>query len=271
MNLTYHEKDKNVRLEIKKFIIYNLCIMVLNFYKQGFFMIKLYASIFMLTLLQLHTTTSCENYKIPLCKSIKKGSLTVICGSMASGKSDQFIRDCSKLKLANPNNIIIVKHAWDNRKLHDNIENPLTYVSSRSGSSIACTPISSVEELEVLAQNPQYEIIAIDETQFFEKEKLLACVHRLIAQGKKIIAAGLDLDFRGETFGAMGDLLARADEVYKLKAICEICKQDTFCITQRTIDGNPADYNDPIIMPGLQEYTPRCANCHIITHNKKAE
>jgi thymidine kinase len=232
-------------------------------------MIKLHASTLML-ICQVYTTIIwCDANQLPLCKRPKRGSLTVICGSMASGKSDEFIRTCSRLKIANPDNILILKHALDKRKVHDGIDNPLSYVSSRSGSSIACIAIGSVEELEAIAQNPQYDIVAIDETQFFEKDKLLACVHRLLNQGKKVITAGLDLDFRGETFGAMGDLLARADEVYKLKAICEVCKQDTFCISQRTIDRKPADYNDETIMPGLVEYTPRCASCHIVTHNKK--
>lgn len=187
--------------------------------------------------------------------------LTVICGSMASGKSDEFIRTCRRHIVAGQD-IIIFKHAWDNRILHHQNYDPTLYVSSRSGSIINCQAIMSITDMQNIINNNPYSIIAIDEAQFFNKEDLLKFVHELLTLGKTVIIAGLELDFRGETFGAMGELLAQADEVIKLKAICSVCKQDKFCITQRLINGQPAHYDDPLIMVGESAYEPRCRDCH---------
>ena len=120
----------------------------------------------------------------------------------------------------------------------------------------------NTKEMEEIINKNNYTTIAVDEAQFFNKSELLAFVHKMLALKKEIIIAGLDLDFKGETFGAMGDLLALADEVVKLKAICSCCKQDKYCITQRTIDGQPAYYEDPIVMVGESDYAPRCRSCH---------
>ncbi len=188
--------------------------------------------------------------------------LTVICGSMASGKSDEFIRWSRRRMVASPDEVGVFKHGWDNRVLNDNHADPATNVSSRSGSSIKCIGVLNTTEMEHIIQANNYSTIAIDEAQFFDKNELLTFVRRMLLQKKDVIVAGLDLDFRGETFGAMGDLLALADEVVKLKAICSICKQDKYCITQRTIDGKPAYYQDPIVMVGESDYTPRCRDCH---------
>ncbi len=188
--------------------------------------------------------------------------LTVICGSMASGKSDEFIRWTRRRMLASPNEVGVFKHAWDDRILNDNNVDPKTNISSRSGSSIKCIGITTISEMEAIIEKNNYSTIAIDEAQFFDKKELLAFIHRMLALKKDIIIAGLDLDFKGETFGAMGDLLALADEVVKLKAICSVCKQDKYCITQRTIDGKSAYYEDPIVMVGESDYSPRCRDCH---------
>jgi thymidine kinase len=188
--------------------------------------------------------------------------LTVICGSMASGKSDEFIRWSRRRMVASPNEVGVFKHAWDDRILNDNHVDPATNISSRSGSSIKCIGVTTISEMEAIIEKNNYATIAIDEAQFFEKRELLAFVHKMLSLKKDVIVAGLDLDFRGETFGAMGDLLALADEVVKLKAICSLCKQDKYCITQRTIDGKPAYYQDPIVMVGESDYCPRCRDCH---------
>jgi thymidine kinase len=190
--------------------------------------------------------------------------LTVICGSMASGKSDEFIRWSRRRMVASPDEVCVFKHVWDNRVLNDNNADPATHVSSRSGSSIKCIGVLTTTEMENIIQEHNYSTIAIDEAQFFDKNELLAFVRRMLSQKKDVIVAGLDLDFRGETFGAMGDLLALADTVVKLKAICSVCKQDKYCITQRTIDGKPAYYQDPIVMVGESDYTPRCRDCHTV-------
>ena len=188
--------------------------------------------------------------------------LVVICGSMASGKSDEFIRWSRRRMIANPGEVGIFKHAWDDRVLNDNQVDPTTHVSSRSGSSIQCIPVHDVNQMQSIIEKHNYSTVAIDEAQFFEKSSLLAFVHKMLHLKKDVIVAGLDLDFKGETFGAMGDLLALADEVVKLKAICSVCKQDKYCITQRMIDGKPAYYQDPIVMVGESAYEARCRDCH---------
>ena len=198
-----------------------------------------------------------------------KSYLTVDCGSMASGKSDTFIRRLKRRQIANPDEVGVFKHAWDNRILADNQKDPSKNVSSRSGSFIACIAVNNVEEIEKIVKEHEYSTIGIDEAQFFEKSSLLAFVRKMLEQKKEVIIAGLDLDFRGETFGAMGDLLALADEVIKLKAICSQCKEDKYCITQRMINGEPAYYEDPIIMVGESAYEPRCRECHKVIPGKR--
>lgn len=191
-------------------------------------------------------------------------SLTVIVGSMCSGKTEAFIAETSKYLIANSDLIGIFKPNLDTRILVNNEKDPSQFITSRNGASIKCTAVIDVAEMKKIILEKKYAVIAIDEAQFFNKEELLKFVHEMLALHKKIIISGLDLDFRAETFGAMGDLLALADEVIKMTAICTQCGSDTYCITQRIIDGQPAHYNDPIIMVGDIEYKPCCRNCHII-------
>ena len=191
-------------------------------------------------------------------------SLTVIVGSMCSGKTEALIAAASKFLIANPDLIGIFKPCIDTRVLANNEKDPSIYITSRNGSSIKCIAVTDVAAMKKIVMEKKYAVIAIDEAQFLNKEELMAFVHEMLGFGKKIIISGLDLDFRSETFGAMGDLLALADEVIKLTAICTECGSDTYCITQRVIDGKPAHYNDPIIMVGDIEYKPRCRSCHII-------
>jgi len=190
--------------------------------------------------------------------------LTLIVGSMCSGKTEAFIAEASKYLIANPELIGIFKPNLDDRVLVNNEKDPAMFIASRNGSSIKCTAVVDVAAMKKIIMEKNHAVIAIDEGQFFNKEELMTFVHEMLALHKKIIISGLDLDFRAETFGAMGDLLALADEVIKMTAICTECGCDTYCITQRIIDGVPAHYNDPIIMVGDIEYKPRCRNCHII-------
>ena len=192
------------------------------------------------------------------------GSIEVYCGSMCSGKTEEAIRFISRQLIANPKIIGVFKPLLDNRKLENNEKDPSLFIASRNGGSISCTAIADVAEMKEIALNNSYSIIAIDEAQFLNKQDLLEFIHEMLSFGKRIVIFGLDLDFRGKTFGAMGEILALADKVTKLTAICSVCGQDTYCITQRIIDGNPAHYNDPIIMVGDQQYEPRCRKCHIV-------
>lgn len=211
--------------------------------------------------MKLHHTKNIQ----PICEAeYISGSLLVICGSMCSGKTEELIRIMSRLIRANKNNIAVFKPALDNRVLLNNQKDPNQYVTSRNGSSINCIPVNSVEAMVEYILEHDIEVIGIDEAQFLPKADLVPAIKQLVAQGKQIVASGLDLDFRAEPFGPMAELLAFADEIIKLTAICSVCGQDTYCITQRLVDGIPAHYNDPIIMVGEIGYEPRCRACHII-------
>lgn len=192
------------------------------------------------------------------------GSLIVYCGSMCSGKTEEAIRVVSRQFIANAKIMGVFKPLLDDRKLANNEKDPALFIASRNGGSVACTGVADVAAMKKIVIDKGYTIIVIDEAQFFHKQELLAFVHEMLALNKKIIIFGLDLDFKGETFGAMGDLLAMADQVTKLTAVCSGCGQDTYCITQRIIDGIPAHYNDPLIMVGASQYVPRCRTCHIV-------
>lgn len=198
-------------------------------------------------------------------RPFKSGSLTVICGSMCSGKSEELIKQIGRFIFAGFN-VQVFKPAIDNRKILNLEKDPLHYIPSRNGSWVQCTPVQSVEEM---IQNVKYDstqVVAIDEIHFFSSEqaKIIEFVRDLVQKGKKVIIAGLELNFRGEAFGPMPELLAFADNVMKLTAICNVCGEDTFCITQRLINKEPAHYNDPIIVVGASQYEPRCRKCHII-------
>ncbi len=201
----------------------------------------------------------------------EKGSLTVICGSMCSGKSEELIRQVGRFIIAGFN-VLVFKPSIDNREILKLDLNPLSYISSRSGSWTKCMAVTNCEEILKTALDEDVDVVAIDEVMFFSEDckNFIDIIHKLLAAKKVIIVAGLDLNFRGEPFGPMPDLLAIADNVEKLTAICSVCQDDTYCITQRLIDGAPAHYNDPLIVVegsksvGDSKYEPRCRKCHIV-------
>lgn len=186
----------------------------------------------------------------------KDGWIEVICGSMFAGKTEELIRRVRRVNYAKKS-IIVFKPRIDNR--YDNIQ-----VVSHSHQSINAIPIESAEDaLKHLSPLPY--AVAFDEVQFFGKDILDLC-SRLANSGVRVICGGLDLDFRGEPFGIMPELLARAEYVTKLNAICAVCGEPA-SRTQRIIDGRPADYEDPIILVSASEkYEPRCRSCHQVPH-----
>lgn len=198
-------------------------------------------------------------------KPFDRGSLHVICGSMCCGKSEKLIQDVSRFILAGYK-VVVFKPAIDNRAILQLELDPLTYISSRSGSWIDCVPVQNCKEMYSILDQTNATVIAIDEVMFFtqQSKELIEFIKYAVAKNKKIMIAGLDLNFRGEPFGPMPELLALADTVTKLPAICSVCGTDTYCITQRLVDGKPAHYNDPLIVVGASQYEPRCRNCHII-------
>ena len=133
-------------------------------------------------------------------------------------------------------------------------------------------PVNDSAEL-LQRVDPAADVVAIDETQFFDAGIIEVC-SQLAAQGKRVICAGLDTDFRGKPFGPMPELLAVAERVDKLHAICMICGAPA-CRSQRLIDGQPADYDDPIVLIGASEsYEARCRKHHQVprrAHQEAAE
>ena len=187
-----------------------------------------------------------------------QGSLEVICGPMFSGKSEELIRRLRRAKIAQQS-VIIFKPQIDNRY-------GLEFVVSHDGSKLDAKPLSNVQDILAITQDHNATVIGLDETQFFAPE-IVNVICQLIQSGKRVIVAGLDRDFRGAPFGCMPALLAIADKVTKLQAICTQCGHDAH-FSQRLIDGNPAKYDDPIIMLGAQEaYQARCRGCYAIDKN----
>lgn len=182
------------------------------------------------------------------------GRLEVICGSMFSGKSEELIRRIRRAEYAKlPTQLF--KHASDNRKT-------ITHVHAHSGDKLQAYAANSTEEL-MQQMLEATQVVGIDEVQFFSPNIVLA-IDKLIYAGKRVIVAGLDLDFRGIPFGHMPTLMALADEVTKLKAVCMMSGKDAH-ISQRLINGKPAKHTDPIILIGAQEsYEARSRACHEI-------
>lgn len=144
---------------------------------------------------------------------MKVGRIEVITGCMFSGKSEELIRRLKRAQIAKQR-VQAFKHSIDNRY-------SVSDVASHSGERITATPIKSASE--ILANlDIQATTIGIDEAQFFENE-IVDAVKEIALGGKRVIIAGLDMDFRGEPFGPMPFLMAIADEVLKLHAICAVC------------------------------------------------
>ena len=184
-----------------------------------------------------------------------QGKLEVICGPMFAGKSEELIRRLIRADIAHQN-ILVVKPVLDTRGTSDTI-------TSHNGTTYDARPINAPQDLLDLVAAGNYNVIAIDEVQFFSDE-IIPVIRTLIAQGKRVIVAGLDLDYRAEPFGPIAAILALADTVTKLQAICTVCSADAYR-SQRIINGKPARYSDPLIMIGAEEsYQARCKQCYTI-------
>jgi thymidine kinase len=181
-----------------------------------------------------------------------KGRIEVICGSMFSGKTEELIRRLRRAQIARQQ-IQVFKPVIDNRY---HAEKGM----SHNGADFEALPVASSQRIvETLDENTT--VVAIDEVQFFDTAVIDIC-EQLVAEGRRVICAGLDMDFRGVPFGPMPDLLARAELVSKLHAICVVCGEEA-SRTQRLIDGQPAAFDDPVVLVGAAEvYEARCRECH---------
>lgn len=176
---------------------------------------------------------------------MRRGRIEVVCGSMFSGKTEELIRRMKRAKFAKQN-VEIFKPAIDVRYSEED-------VVSHEGNAISSTPIDS--SASILLMSAGVDVVGIDEAQFFDEHIVEIC-NQLANQGTRVIIAGLDLDFKGQPFGPMPALLAIADEVTKVHAICVRCGSLAY-VSHRLVS------NDKQVLLGeTQEYEPLCRECY---------
>lgn len=182
----------------------------------------------------------------------REGWIEVISGCMFAGKTEELIRRINVLSYAKKN-IIVFKPKIDNRYSDSEIV-------SHSGAKVPCLVVEKAQDI-LKKIEADTEVVAIDEVQFFDKDIVEVCEY-LADKGIRVMVAGLDKDFRGESFGVMPELLTRAEFVTKLTTVCAKCGAPA-TRTQRLVNGKPAGFEDPIVMVGADEsYEPRCRHCH---------
>lgn len=180
------------------------------------------------------------------------GSVEVICGSMFSGKTDELIRRLRRATIARQK-VQVFKPAIDNRF-------DVQKVTSHAGNEFDALPLEHAAEILTHLENGT-TVVAVDEAQFFESN-IVDIVQQMADMGLRVIVAGLDMDFRGEPFGAMPVLMAIAERVDKLQAICMTCGEPA-SRTQRLVNGKPAHHDQPIVVVGAAEmYEARCRKHH---------
>lgn len=180
------------------------------------------------------------------------GSIEVITGSMFSGKTEELLRRLRRARIAKKR-VSVFKPALDKRY-------GITKVASHAGSEFDAIPVSVSSEIAEKLDK-KVNVVAIDEAQFFD-EGIVPVSCELAERGATVLVAGLDQDFRGDPFGSMPMLMALAERVNKLHAICMVCG-GAASRTQRLIDGKPADYDEPIVLVGGREsYEARCRMHH---------
>ncbi len=180
------------------------------------------------------------------------GWIELICGSMFSGKTEELIRRVRRAQIAKQK-VQVFKPSVDTRYEKER-------VTSHSGAQIDAITVQEAKDILRLLE-ADTSVVAIDEVQFFDWAITEVCA-ALAERGIRVIAAGLDMDFRGEPFGPVPVLMAQAEVVDKLQAICACCGAPA-SRTQRLVNGEPANYHDPIILVGASEaYEARCRVCH---------
>jgi len=184
------------------------------------------------------------------------GWIELICGSMFSGKTEELLRRIRRAEIARKR-VQLFKPQIDNRYGLERVASHNGVV--RDGACIVNTAQQILDTLDT--REEIVDVVAIDEVQFFDMPVVNVC-NRLADAGKRLIVAGLDLDFRGEPFGPMPLLMATAERTDKLNAICVVCGAPA-SRTQRLVHGQPARYDAPIIqVGGSDSYEARCRRCH---------
>jgi len=182
----------------------------------------------------------------------RRGRIEVICGSMFSGKTEELIRRLKRAKFAKQK-IEIFKPAIDTRYSEED-------VVSHDSNSITSTPLDSSASILLLSSD--IDVVGIDEAQFFDMGLIEVC-NQLADNGIRVICAGLDMDFRGVPFGPMPGLMAIADDVTKVHAICVKCG-DLAMYSHRKVSGDKQ-----VMLGETQEYEPLCRHCYQEVMKKK--
>jgi thymidine kinase len=204
---------------------------------------------------RLSTTLSSDRCLLepPLFQEARPGWIEVIAGVMFSGKSEELIRRVRRAVIARKR-VQVFKSHLDARYAG------LYSVSTHDGGTVEAEPVDASEEV-MRRWRPDTEVMAVDEVQFLD-DGLVAVVNTLANRGVRVVLAGIDMDFRGLPFGPMPTLLAIAEVVDKLQAICVVCGGPA-SRNQRLVDGQPAPWDSPTIMVGGREtYEARCRHCH---------
>lgn len=184
------------------------------------------------------------------------GRIEVICGPMFAGKTEELIRRVTRMEYAHKN-FLVFKPSIDNRYSTDEVVSHSKYKKKA---------INIKEAKEILPYiTDDIQAIVVDEVKFFD-ESMISVLTNLANKGLRVICAGLDLDFKGKPFGIIPSLLAIAERITKLTAICMCCGEEA-TRTQRIIDGHEAYDDDPVVLVGAKEsYEARCRRCHKVLH-----
>lgn len=184
----------------------------------------------------------------------RRGRIEVVCGSMFSGKTEELIRRLKRAKFARQK-VEIFKPALDTR--YSEVE-----VVSHDSNHIISTPIETSASILLLAND--CDVVGIDEAQFFDNELVDVC-NELARRGIRVIVAGLDMDFRCQPFGPMPALMAVADEVTKVHAICVKCGNLAY-VSHRLVSGDKQ-----VLLGEKMEYEPLCRECYYEAMSKQQE
>lgn len=218
------------------------------------------------------------------------GFMTCDSGNMFGGKTENLIRRIKRLylqeqlredfcknygKTFKPLRIGVFVNKLDVRYYDGTFEG--TFLISHSGMKLPATPVGSVDELKKLVKKNQYDVVAIDEAQFFMEKNdngewlIVKTLKEFITNNKFILVAGLEKDFRGEPFGPTGDLMALSDEKKSHYPLCSVCGSPDATLPQRLVNGLPAFEDDPVVMVGAKEsYEPRCRKHHIVRKREES-
>jgi thymidine kinase len=182
----------------------------------------------------------------------RTGWIEVICGSMFSGKTEELIRRLKRARIARQS-VEIFKPSVDTRYSGED-------VVSHDENSIHCTPVQSASQILLLATG--YDVIGIDEAQFFDDELANVC-NQLADSGARVIVAGLDMDYTGKPFGPLPALMATAEYVDKVHAVCIECG-GLAQYSHRTVD-----MEGQVVLGETDRYEPLCRHCYLEKNKRK--